>query len=353
MNAGFWAGRRVFLTGHTGFKGAWLALWLRQMGAEVTGYARNPSTEPNLCDILALPRQLAADHRADVLDLARLGEAMAKASPEVVFHMAAQALVSESYRDPVDTFATNVMGTVHVLEAARQQPGVRAVLVVTTDKCYENVESVRAYRETDRLGGADPYSASKACAELVTSALRQSFFAGKPGAPAVASARAGNVIGGGDWSKDRLIPDCVRAFGAGRAVALRHPNAVRPWQHVLEPLAGYLMLAEALATKGGAFAAGWNFGPQPSGEGTVLEVASLGAKAWGGEASVQADPVASDFKETQILRLDAGKAREALGWQPRWDLDRAVGETVRWYRAWHDGQDMLRFTLDQVGDYAA
>ena len=353
MNPAYWAGRRVFLTGHTGFKGAWLAAWLRSLRAEVTGYARNPSSEPNLCEILKLPGELAADHRADLLDAARLEGALRACTPEVVFHLAAQALVHEGYRDPLDTFGSNVMGTLHVLEAARKVPGIRAVVIVTTDKCYESAEPPHPYREGDRLGGADPYSASKACAEIVTAACRASFF-GQAGMPAVASARAGNVIGGGDWAKDRLVPDCVRAFGAGKPVVLRQPNAVRPWQHVLEPLAGYLMLAEALAEKGGAGVAGaWNFGPAASGEGTVLQVASLSAKAWGGGAEVHPERAAPAFKETQILRLDSGKARERLGWRPRWDLERAVGETVRWYRAWHDGKDMLQFTHRQIADYAA
>ena len=354
MNRGFWAGRRVFLTGHTGFKGAWLALWLSEMGAKVSGYARDPSTDPSLCDILSLPALLAADHRADVLDLERLAASMAGASPQIVFHMAAQALVHEGYRDPVDTFATNVMGTLHVLEAARKVPGIQAIVVVTTDKCYENNESTRAYREEDRLGGADPYSASKACAELVAAACRSSFYAGQPGKAAVATARAGNVIGGGDWARDRLMPDCVRAFAAGEPVVLRHPAAVRPWQHVLEPLLGYLMLAEALAgAKGADFASGWNFGPEPAGEGTVLQVASLAAKAWGEAARIRPDPAASTFKESHILRLDSTKARQHLGWKPRWQLERAVGETARWYREWHRGGDMPAFTRAQIAAYAA
>jgi CDP-glucose 4,6-dehydratase len=353
MNPQFWAGRKVFLTGHTGFKGAWLALWLREMGAEVTGYARDPSTHPSLFDILDLPSLLAADHRADLLDLARLAKALEKAAPEVVFHMAAQALVHEGYRDPVETFGTNVMGTMHVLEAARKIQGVRAIVVVTTDKCYEVREPPVPHRETDRLGGADPYSASKACAELVTAACRSSFYAGQPGMAAVATARAGNVIGGGDWAADRLIPDCIRAFTKAQPVVLRRPGAVRPWQHVLEPLAGYLTLAQALAgTDGTSFASSWNFGPDAAGEGTVLQVASLTAKAWSQTASVTPDPGAQSFNETHILRLDSSKARQRLGWKPRWNLEQAIAETARWYRAWHAGEDMSKATSFQIRRYA-
>ena len=311
--ARFWRGTKVLVTGHTGFKGAWLSAWLAGMGASVTGVALPPETSPNLFDLLGLARDVDSLLR-DVRDLEAMQGVFRSAQPEVVFHLAAQALVRRSYADPVQTYATNLMGTVHVLEAARATPSVRAVVNVTSDKCYENRETQHAYRETDAMGGHDPYSSSKGAAELITSAYRRSFFAtdGK----LLASARAGNVIGGGDWSEDRLIPDCVRAFSAGRDLVLRDPLAVRPWQHVLEPLAGYLLLAERLAAGEAAAADAWNFGPDDADSASVGRVVNEIVRLWGGSARWRQDDIAQPH-EAHLLRLDVSKARQQLGWRPR------------------------------------
>lgn len=345
----FWKDRGVFLTGHTGFKGAWLSLWLDRLGARVTGYALEPPTEPNLFEAAGVAELLVADHRADVLELARLEAALSDAQPQIVFHLAAQSLVRQGYREPIPTYATNVLGTAHLLEAVRRVASVRAVLVVTTDKCYENRERGRPFRETDVLGGADPYSSSKACAELVTAAYRSSYFSDGDTVPAIASVRAGNVIGGGDWAEDRLIPDCIRAFQTGGSVVLRNPQAVRPWQHVLEPLGGYLLLAERMcADQGGRWAGGWNFGPDGSGEATVLEVARRVAEAWGGGARVEIDQDQPAPRESACLRLDSTKARTTLGWSPRWSLTAAVEATVDWYRS-DDPRDCIVHQLERYG----
>ena len=346
----FWKGKRVFVTGHTGFKGAWLSVLLGRAGAHVTGYSLDPPTSPSMFAVCRVGERLASDHRADICSLDTVKTAIADAKPDVVFHMAAQSLVREGYDDPVGTYAANVMGTANVLEACRKVDSLRAILVITTDKCYENREWVHAYREPDALGGNDPYSSSKACAELVTSAFRTSFFNTKGASgPVVASVRAGNVIGGGDWAKDRLVPDCIRAFQSGLPVELRYPNAVRPWQHVLDPIAGYMILAQNMMTPGGAaFAAGWNFGPDPAGEADVLTVAQGVAEAWGNGAVVKVIGDAPQFKEANLLRLDSTKARVEIGWRPRWKLDQALEQSAVWYRAWHEGQNMLEVSLAQI-----
>jgi len=354
-NPPFWHGRSVLVTGHTGFKGGWLTLWLHRLGAKVHGYALHPPTEPALFKVAHVATVLASDMRADLADLAQLKSALSTAQPEVVFHLAAQPLVRESYRDPLGTLASNVMGTAHVLEAARAVDSVRAIVLITTDKVYENRECVSPYREVDPLGGHDPYSASKAAAEIVAASYRASFFDGATGHPArVATARAGNVIGGGDWAVDRLVPDCLRAFAAGESARLRFPHAVRPWQHVLEPLAGYLQLAEHLLAPGGAtFAKAWNFGPDASGDATVGEVAEATAQLWGDGARVEYAPPSEHPYEAGLLRLDSTRARTALGWKPRWSLEQALERTVAWQQAWSQGVDMMAVSVDQIRAYEA
>ena len=349
VNPAFWRGRRVFLTGHTGFKGGWLSLWLAELGAEVHGYALAPPTEPNLFTTAGVEKRLAASTLADIRDAAKLEQAMQAARPEVVLHLAAQPLVRQSYAEPVETYSVNVMGTVNLLEAVRKTPGVRAVVNVTTDKCYENREWVWPYRENEALGGHDPYSSSKACSELVTAAWRRSFL--DAAGVQLASARAGNVIGGGDWAADRLLPDFLRALDAGKPLVVRSPQATRPWQHVLEPLSGYLMLAERLCTEGAAFAEAWNFGPDEA-DARPVEwiVETLCARMT--DATWQRD-TAPQPHEAHTLRLDSAKAHARLGWQPRWNLQRALEATLDWHQAWKAGTDMADFSLRQIRAYEA
>lgn len=348
-------GRSVLLTGHTGFKGGWLATWLHELGARVHGYALDPLPEPSLFTVARVGDALASDTRADLADLPRLRAAFEAAQPEVVFHLAAQPLVRESYTDPLGTFATNVIGTANVLEAVRRTASVRAVVVVTTDKVYENREWEYPYREVDPLGGRDPYSASKAAAEIVVASYRASYFDGSAAHPArIATARAGNVVGGGDWAADRLVPDCLRAFADRRPVTLRYPHAVRPWQHVLEPLAGYLALAARLLEPGGsAFARGWNFGPDAHGEATVGEVADLAADMWGDGARVEFDRDGRHPHEAGQLRLDSSRARRELGWEPRLPLRSALENTVAWHKAWLAKRDMAEVVRAQIAAYSA
>lgn len=345
MNAAFWQGRKVLLTGHSGFKGSWLSLWLQQMGAEVTGYSLLPIS-PSMFEIARVGSGMCSIW-GDVRDLAQLRDTISAHQPEIIIHMAAQALVRRSYREPVETYATNVMGTVHLLEAARTQPCVRVVLNVTSDKCYENFEWERGYREDDAMGGFDPYSSSKGCAELVTAAYRNSYF--KDGA-ALASARAGNVIGGGDWAEDRLIPDIMRAITSGRAARIRNPAAIRPWQHVLEPLSGYLLLAQMLYEKGAPMAEGWNFGPSDHDARPVQWIADRLTTAWGEGACWKQD-VGEHPHEAHSLKLDCGKARERLGWHPRWTLDQALDAIVAWHKGYRDGEDMRELSLRQISSY--
>lgn len=346
----FWRGKRVFITGHTGFKGGWLALWLNSLGAEVSGYALAPDTQPSLFEAARLD-SAGINHRlGDIRDLAGLQSAVKACRPEVLFHFAAQSLVRRSYAEPIETYATNVLGTAHVLEAVRREPSARAVLIATSDKCYENRGRAEGYRESDPMGGRDPYSSSKGCAELVTAAYRSSYFDPSRIAEhgvAVATVRAGNVIGGGDWSADRLIPDVFRAAVAKSPVRIRSPGAVRPWQHVLEPLGGYLLLAERLWSDGAQFAQGWNFGPADRDARPVAEVMDRIVRLWGGGLQWEAD-AASHPHEAALLLLDSAKARSELGWRPRLDLDEALAWTVDWYKACLRGEDMREVTAGQI-----
>ena len=352
MTPYFWHGKRVFLTGHTGFKGSWLSIWLQSLGASVTGYALAPPTTPSLYDTAKVASGMDTV-TGDIRDLQNLQKAMQQARPEIVIHMAAQSLVRESYAQPVDTYAVNVMGTVNLLEAVRQTPGVKAVVNVTTDKCYENREWAWGYRENEPMGGYDPYSSSKGCAELVSAAYRSSFFnplAYVQHGVAVATARAGNVIGGGDWAKDRLIPDMINAFEAGRPAIIRNPHAIRPWQHVLEPLRGYMTLAEHLYNQGPAFAEGWNFGPNDDDARSVGWIAKQLTRQWGQSASWQADE-GEHPHEASYLKLDISKARSRLKWHPLMRLETALDMIVAWSQQRLAGSDIRAITLSQIQTY--
>jgi CDP-glucose 4,6-dehydratase len=352
INNSFWQGRKVFLTGHTGFKGSWLSLWLHDLGAQVTGYALEPPTSPSLFE-LARVAELLDSVIADVRDIERLKSVMATAAPEVVIHMAAQPLVRDSYKIPVETYSINVMGTVHLLEAVRNCPSVRAVVNVTTDKVYENREWLWGYREEEPFGGYDPYSNSKGCSELVTAAFRSSYFNradyGRHGV-AIASARAGNVIGGGDWAVDRLVPDVIRAIMAGEKVQIRNPHAIRPWQHVLEPLSGYLVLAQRLYEEGPYFAEGWNFGPPDDDVQSVEWLVRTLCEKWGKDAGYFIDH-GDHPHEANYLKLDCSKARARLGWRPRWDLEAAVDRIVSWSRQYVAGGDLRSECRQQILEY--
>jgi len=345
VDPAFWAGKRVFLTGHTGFKGSWLSLWLQKMGASVTGFALEPPTTPALFEEAHVADGMTSII-ADIRERQALTQALVGADPEIVIHMAAQPLVRASYDDPVGTYATNVMGTVHLLEAVRQAPSVRAACIVTTDKCYENREWVWGYREDEAMGGYDPYSNSKGCAELVTSAYRRSFFGGTNGA-AIGSGRAGNVIGGGDWAADRLIPDILRAIADGRPVTIRNPLATRPWQHVLEPLSGYLVLCQALWQRPDTAAEAWNFGPRDEDARPVQWIVERLCALWGADAGWSRDESVQPH-EANYLKLDISKARAGLGWEPRWSLAEALERIVAWHRAWLSGADMNVYCLEEL-----
>lgn len=344
----FWQRRRVLVTGHTGFKGSWLVSWLLAQGALVSGYALAPPTTPSLFACLGLAEEID-HHLGDVRDLARLRAVLRQAAPDVVFHLAAQALVRAGYQRPVETFATNVMGTVHLLDAVRAAPTVRAVVCIASDKVYENADQERAHREGGSLGGRDPYSASKSCAELAVTAYRHAFFAG--GFPLVATARAGNVIGGGDWAADRLVPDIIAALQANRPARIRNPRAIRPWQHVLDPLAGYAQLAERLAEGDSACAEAWNFGADPEHSRPVSWLADQLCALWPSGAWATAPD--DGPHETAILRLDSTKAHRELGWRPRWSLERTLAETVAWHRTPQDRAALRAITAHQIAAHAA
>ncbi|MFJ4066909.1 CDP-glucose 4,6-dehydratase [Pseudomonas sp. NPDC089996] len=352
LSPAFWQGKRVLLTGHTGFKGSWLALWLRELGAQVTGFALDPGTEPSLFELAQVGREIT-DVRGDLRDLGALLDAVATAQPEIVLHLAAQPLVREGYRDPLGTYSSNVMGTLNLLEAMRQVGGVRACVLVTTDKVYANQEWPWPYRENEALGGHDPYSSSKACCELLAQSYAASFFPADKHAEhglAMATARAGNVLGGGDFAADRLIPDVLKAWSAGEPVTLRYPQAVRPWQHALEPLAGYLQLAERLYREGPAYAGAWNFGPGEQDMCSVGEVVAQLAHQWPQAPGMQVEP--SELHEAGLLRLDSSRARQLLGWRTRWSLHACLKHTLDWHLAWQRGDNMRALTLEQLNLYA-
>jgi len=344
----FWRGRRVLVTGHTGFKGSWLSLWLQHLGARVTACALPPATEPNLY-LLAGPWETQDHAIVDMRDHAPVRDLVRRAAPEVVFHLASQAIVRASFRDPIGTYATNVMGSLHVLEAIRSTPAVRAMVVVTSDKVYENDDGGRPFVETDRLGGKDPYSSSKACVELAVRSFRDSFL-GAGDAPAVATARAGNIIGGGDWAEDRIIPDIVRALSNDRVVQLRQPKAVRPWQHVLDPLRGYLMLAERLVSEPKASPHAVNFGPQKASAVTVARLAELLAAEFGMPTGWEKMP-GEHPPEAKVLTLDSTLAKRELGWQPLLAIEETIAWTAEWYRGWRGGINARALCLDQIARY--
>jgi CDP-glucose 4,6-dehydratase len=344
----FYRGKKVFLTGHTGFKGAWLAIMLKEMGAQVAGYSLPPATEPNLFSLAGLSGRMKSCF-GDIRDLKGLSDITFQAAPEVVFHLAAQALVNKSYTDPVGNYSTNIMGTVNLLEACRLSGSVRSIVVVTSDKCYENDETGRAYTETDRLGGNDPYSSSKACAEIITHAYRKSFYSG-PLSAGVASARAGNVIGGGDWAEYRLLPDCLRALEMNAEIVIRNPDSIRPWQHVLDPLHGYLLLAYRLFKNASSFSSSWNFGPDENACVKVKDLAREVISQWGSGECRHAGRY-EPFKEACLLRLDNAKAKRELGWRPFWDVRKAVGKTVQWHKAYLDKADMYNVCCEQIKEH--
>jgi CDP-glucose 4,6-dehydratase len=352
MIAAFWLGKRVLLTGHTGFKGSWLSLWLQSMGAEVVGYALAPPTTPSLFEVAGITKGMTSVI-GDIRDLAHLKAVFAEHQPEIVIHMAAQPLVRYSYVEPVETYSTNVMGVVNLLEVVRSSKSVKAVVNVTTDKCYENREWAWGYRENEAMGGYDPYSSSKGCAELVTAAYRNSYFHPdryKEHGVAIASGRAGNVIGGGDWADDRLIPDIMRAISESRPVHVRNPHAIRPWQHVLEPLSGYLVLAQKLYEEGASYAEGWNFGPNDEDAKPVQWIVEKLTQAWGEGASWELDE-GEHPHEAHYLKLDCSKAKDRLDWHPRWRLGEALIEIADWHQAYRNGKNMRELTLRQIDAY--
>lgn len=352
INKKFWQGKKVFITGHTGFKGSWLCLWLNSLGAKVTGYSLHPPTQPSLFELCRV-NELVTTVIGDIRDVELLTKTMLAAQPEIVIHMAAQALVRDSYKSPVDTYAINVMGTVHILEAVRACKSVRAIVNVTTDKCYENKEWAWGYRENEPMGGYDPYSNSKGCSELVTASYRSSFFNPedyKKHGVGVATARAGNVIGGGDWAIDRLIPDCINALLQHEKIRIRNPHSIRPWQYVLEPLSGYLMLAQNLYEHGEIFAEGWNFGPNDNDAKQVEWIVQKMCEAWGDNATYEVDK-GNYPHEAHYLKLDCSKAKIKLNWQPRWNLEQALEKIIEWVRAYQKRMNMRDICLQQIEEY--
>lgn len=353
MNPFFWDGKNVFLTGHTGFKGSWLSLWLQSLGANVTGYALKPPTFPNLFEVASVDKGMHSVI-GDIRNLDNLKKAMKDANPEIIIHMAAQSLVHYSYTNPIETYDTNVMGTVHLFDAVRQLNNVKVVVNVTSDKCYDNKEKLSGYKEDDPMGGYDPYSSSKGCAELITKAYQLSFFNPdkyQEHGIAIASARAGNVIGGGDWSTDRLIPDFIRAIAKKENLVIRNPISIRPWQHVLEPLKGYLMLSQNLYNKGSEFAEAWNFGPKENEVKNVEWIVQELIKNWGEGASYQIDKNQNHFHEARYLNLDSSKAKNRLNWEPKWHTDEIITKICAWHKAHLNKQDMYKYSLNEINEY--
>ena len=346
INEQFWKDKRVFLTGHTGFKGSWLSLWLQLMGAKVKGYSLSPPTSPSLFDVASVAEEMVSEI-GDIRDLVTLKLSIERFNPDILIHMAAQPLVRYSYREPVETYATNVMGTVHVLESAKSCPNIRAIINVTTDKCYENQEWLWGYRENEPMGGHDPYSSSKGCAELISAAYRRSFF--HNGETGLATVRAGNVIGGGDWAEDRLIPDILRAIEKNEPVIIRNPKSTRPWQHVLEPLSGYLSLAEKLYLQPKEFSEGWNFGPNDIDAKPVDWILNQITKLWPG--AVWKPNCSKTPHETRYLKLDISKAREQLGWSPTWSLQQTLNSIINWHQCWLSGEDMKKHCQKEILDF--
>jgi CDP-glucose 4,6-dehydratase len=353
VNRQFWKNKKVFITGHTGFKGSWLTLWLSLLGAKIVGYALRPNTHPSLFDLANIQEHLSENFFADIRDISQVKAAIAKVQPDIIFHLAAQPLVRYSYENPVETYETNVMGTVNILDAMRTSNSAKVLVNITTDKCYENKEWHWGYRENDPMGGHDPYSNSKGCAELITSAYRSSYF--NPSnfnehGKSIASARAGNVIGGGDWAKDRLIPDLITAFFKNEKPLIRYPSATRPWQHVLEPLSGYLTLAEKMWNGGSDFAEAWNFGPRDADCQSVAWIINKISEYWDGKIDWLQN-TADQHHEANFLKLDISKAKAKLAWQPRWTLSQALEKTVFWYKAWANDEDALSVTQKQILTY--
>ncbi|QMV12972.1 CDP-glucose 4,6-dehydratase [Vibrio spartinae] len=354
MEPSFWKSKRVLITGNTGFKGSWLSLWLHDLGANVRGYSLSAPTSPSLFQEARIGDNIPTN-LCDIRDFDNIYRTIKEFRPEIIFHLAAQPLVRLSYTQPVETYSTNVMGTVHLFEAVRQVGGVKAVINITSDKCYENREWIWGYREDESLGGHDPYSNSKGCAELVTSSYRNSFFSPERYAEhgcAIASVRAGNVIGGGDWAQDRLIPDILNAFAEKSEVSIRNPNATRPWQHVLEPLSGYIRLAEFLYEKGSDFAEAWNFGPKDNDARPVKFLIERLAELWEDDVRwcIHED---AQYHEAHYLKLDCSKAKSRLGWQPIWDLDTTLEKIIQWHKAWLNHKDMKQYTLNEIREYVA
>jgi CDP-glucose 4,6-dehydratase len=347
INSNFWKNRSVFLTGHTGFKGGWLTLWLTSMGAKVSGYSLDAPTTPNFFTETNLRERLQTSTIGNIQNFSALKSALSLAKPSIVIHMAAQPLVNKSYKEPLETYTTNVIGTVNLFEAARKVDTIETIVIITTDKCYENKEQLKPYHEDDKLGGYDPYSSSKACAELVSATYRNSFF--KDRGVKIATVRAGNVIGGGDWADDRLIPDFLRSINTGKKLYVRSPNAVRPWQHVLEPLSGYLMLAEKLITNGNDFSEAWNFGPEETDSKSVSWVIDyLSQKI----PNVQWDIDKTEkLHETSLLLLNSSKAKSKLSWKPRWSLEVALDKIIEWHQAWKENKKMAEVSISQIKKY--